>query len=149
MSAKLVPEKIHLIGFRILHAEMNSPIEFNMDYIHSFDNSNLFDLSFNLEEKVIKSEFKVEIKTISEVGTNTEEAFAKFHFAYIFHIENFKDLVTVAEDDAFLDIKGGLTNAIASIVYSTSRGVLMTRFQGTALANFILPVIDPNKLLTN
>jgi hypothetical protein len=40
-----------------------------------------------------------------------------------------------------------LGNALASITYSTSRGILMTRFQGTALSDFILPVINPNNLL--
>lgn len=145
MSAKLIPEKIHLIGFRILHAEMNSPLEFNIDSITSFDNSNSLDLAFGIEEGMIKAEFSVDITTISE-DANEEEASAKFHFAYIFHVENFSDLVVVMEDNT-LDVKGGLTNAVASIVYSTSRGVLMTRFQGTALANFILPVIDPNKLI--
>jgi len=40
-----------------------------------------------------------------------------------------------------------LANAIASISYSTARGIIVSRFQGTALCDFILPVISPNDLL--
>jgi hypothetical protein len=48
-----------------------------------------------------------------------------------------------------LEIHSGLANAIASISYSTARGIILSRFQGTALREFILPVIDPNSLLKN
>jgi hypothetical protein len=46
-----------------------------------------------------------------------------------------------------INLLGGLGNALASITYSTTRGILMTGFQGTALCNFILPVKDPDELL--
>ncbi|MNY64312.1 hypothetical protein D3C86_2014030 [compost metagenome] len=49
--------------------------------------------------------------------------------------------------DETITIHPALGNALASITYSTSRGILMTRFQGTVLSDFILPVIDPNSLL--
>lgn len=147
MSAKVIPDKIHLTGFRILHAEMKSPFEFDMHQIDSFENDVKFDMAFNLEDSMVKADFDVKITTISKENTNTEEATAAFSFVYIFHVENFKDLAKVINDDS-LDIHGGLSNALASIVYSTTRGVLMTRFQGTALADFILPVIDPQQLVT-
>ncbi|WP_043023864.1 hypothetical protein [Fluviicola taffensis] len=146
MSAKVIADKIHITGFRILHAEMNSPFDFDTNAIKLFDNTTKFDLAFNLEENLIKSDFFIEIKTESKENTNLEEATAKFHFAYIFNVENFKEL-TVVVDDTNLDINGGLANSLASIVYSTTRGILMTRFQGTALADFILPVRDPNELI--
>lgn len=146
MSAKVIPEKIHLQGFRILHAEMKSPFEFDMHQIASFENDVKFDLSFNLEDNMVKADFEVTINTISTENTNREEASAAFSFVYIFHIENFKELAKVVNNDS-LEIHVGLSNALASIVYSTTRGVLMTRFQGTALADFILPIIDPAKLI--
>lgn len=147
MSVKVIPEKIHLMGFRILHAEMKSPFEFDMHQIASFENDVKFDMSFNLEDDMVKADFDVHIRTISEANTNEEEASSNFSFVYIFNVENFKDLAKVIDDES-LDIHGGLSNSLASIVYSTTRGVLMTRFQGTALADFILPIIDPNKLVT-
>jgi hypothetical protein len=147
MSAKVVPDKIQLVGFRILHAEMKSPFEFEMQQIASFENDVKFDMAFNLEDSMVKADFDVQIKTISNEDTNSEEATAAFSFVYIFHVENFKELAKVIDDDT-MDIHGGLSIALASIVYSTTRGVLMTRFQGTALADFILPIIDPQKLVS-
>lgn len=146
MSAKVVPDKIHLVGFRILNAEINSPFEFDLKQIASFENDVKFDLSFNLEDAMVKADFNVKITTISRENTNNDEATSAFSFVYIFHVENFKELAKVI-DDYSLDIHGGLTNALASIVYSTTRGVLMTRFQGTALADFILPIINPQNLV--
>ena len=51
------------------------------------------------------------------------------------------------EKDEIITVHPALGNALASITYSTSRGILMTRFQGTVLSDFILPVINPNDLL--
>lgn len=148
MQAKGImdPKKIHLLDMRILHAEVISPLEFEMEQIRSYDLNKDFDMSFNLEDKIIKAEFTIDIETVSKKNTNSEEALADFSFVYIFHVENLEELAIV-QDDESIDLKGGLGNAIASITYSTSRGILMTRFQGTCLADFILPVINPNDLL--
>ena len=54
-------------------------------------------------------------------------------------------MIYLKEEEITID--ANLGNALASISYATSRGILMTRFQGTALEDFILPVIDPNDLL--
>lgn len=145
-QVKIVPNKIHLIGFRILHAEINSPFEFETDKIASFNNDVNFEMAFNLEDKMVKADFSVEIQTISTKETNENEATAKFEFVFIFNVENLDDLAKIIDENT-LDINGGLSNALASIVYSTSRGILMTRFQGTAMSEFILPVIDPNELI--
>jgi hypothetical protein len=147
LSAKVIPNKIHLVGFRIIHAEMKSPFEFDIHQIGSFENDVKFDMFFNLEDAMVKADFNVTIKTLSKENTNCDEATAEFSFVYIFHVENFSDLAKVMADNS-LDIHVGLSTALASIVYSTSRGVLMTRFQGTALADFILPIIDPQKLIS-
>jgi hypothetical protein len=42
-----------------------------------------------------------------------------------------------------------LGNALSAITYSTARGILLTRLQGTAFQDFILPIINPNNLLNN
>jgi hypothetical protein len=147
VSVKVIPEKIHLVAFRILHAELISPFEFDTNHIVSFEDKVKFDMAFSLDDNMVKAIFHVEIATISEQQTNGQEATANFEFVYLFMVENFKDLAKVIDDNT-LDINGGLSNALASIVYSTTRGVLMTRFQGTALADFILPIIDPAKLVS-
>lgn len=142
---QLQPEKIHLLEFKIIKGAIESPFEFDSSRVegHKFDLD--FDLSFNLVDKLAKADFQVNVESKSK-NENKIEAQGSFHFVYVFHIENINDLVD-EKDDKTIDLSGALGNALASITYSTSRGILMTRFQGTALDAFILPIINPNSLL--
>lgn len=146
MSANLVQaEKIEIVEFKITRGQINSPFHFEEESIigHNFDVD--FELGFNLPEKLVKADFTVDVETKSD-KENTEEASGLFSFVYVFHVENLEDLTTL-NDDKKVVINADLGNALAAITYSTSRGILMTRFQGTVLSTFILPVINPNKLL--
>lgn len=148
MSVNLLkPEKIDIIDFKIIKGAIENPFEFNSKKVkgHKFDLD--LDLNFNLADRLAKADFKVEVESTSN-GENDAEAKGAFHFVFIFHIENIDELVEEKEDKS-LNVNGGLGNALASIAYSTSRGILMTRFQGTSLNDFILPVINPNDLLKN
>lgn len=146
MSANLLqPEKIEIVDFKIIKGQINSPFDFDGLKVqgHSFNVD--FELGFNIPDKLIKADFKVDIKTKSE-KEDTEEAKGEFSFVYIFHVDNIHEL-TKLEQDGTVTLSPALGNALASITYSTSRGILMVRFQGTALSHFILPVINPNKLI--
>lgn len=86
----------------------------------------------------------VSLKTDSK-RTDVKEATGSFHLVFIFKVENLDELIQQTKSTIKLDPDFG--NALAAITYSTSRGILLTRLQGTAFQNFILPVINPNKLL--
>ena len=92
-----------------------------------------------------KADFSVNVETKSKEAY-IEEAIGAFSFVYVFYVDNIEELTTL-EKDLTVTLHPSLGNALASITYSTSRGILMTRFQGTALSDFILPVINPNNLL--
>ncbi|GAA4932791.1 hypothetical protein GCM10023314_01460 [Algibacter agarivorans] len=145
---KLIPEKIEIFDFKIIKGQIESPFEFDNSLVKGHDFNLSFETAMNIEEKMVKADFIVSIKTQSEKNS-TEEAQGNFHFVFIFHVENMEDLVEKNGKNNPDDFKvdGALGNALASITYSTSRGILMTRFQGTSLENFILPVINPNDLL--
>jgi hypothetical protein len=68
-----------------------------------------------------------------------------FDVRFVFHIDNLEQLVSGSPED--LQIDRELIASIANIVYSTSRGILYTRCQGTILKNLILPVASTDKLL--
>lgn len=146
MSANLLqPDKIEIVDFKIIKGQINSPFDFEVDKVkgHTFNVN--FELGFNIPDKLIKADFSVNVETKS-VKEEIEEAIGAFSFVYVFHVDNIEEL-TKLEKDNTVTLHPALGNALASITYSTSRGILMTRFQGTALSNFILPVINPNKLL--
>lgn len=142
----LQPEKININEFKLVKGHIESPFEFDQEKVdgHSFNVN--FEMGFNLDDSLVKADFEVEVITKSEPA-QAEEAKGLFYFVYIFHVENLNELAKYDERKRLVNIEAGLGNALASITYSTSRGILMTRFNGTALKDFILPVIDPNSLL--
>ena len=71
-----------------------------------------------------------------------------FHLVFVYRVENLEELAKPDKNN-LLDLYPALGNALSSITYSTSRGILLSRLQGTALQNFVLPIINPNKLLHN
>ena len=85
----------------------------------------------------------IDVATISNEPFT--EATCNYHFVFLFHVEDLREH-TLVGDDKSVDWNPFLANAIASITYSTSRGILISRFQGTVMKDFILPVVDPNSL---
>lgn len=139
------PEKITLIDFKMIKGQVDTPENFDNSKVigHQLDNS--LQLGFNLDDKLAKADFTMHIKTESQ---NESEASGNFHLIFIYKIENLDELA-IPEKNKRLNLNPGLANALSSVTYSTSRGILLTRLQGTALQNFVLPIINPNKLLRN
>lgn len=141
------PEKINLIDFKMLKGQVDAPENFEITHIsgHHLDHS--FQVAFDMEGKLAKADFIVKLHTESG-GRNKSEATGNFHFIFIYRIDNL-DLLAHFEQNNKLVLNPVLPNVLASVSYSTSRGILLTRLQGTALQNFILPIINPDKLLGN
>lgn len=141
------PEKIALIDYKMIKGQVDTPENFDVSKVvgHQLDNS--LQLGFNLEDKLAKADFTVSIKTNSK-DQNESEASGNFHLIFIYRIENLEELA-MPEKNKRLNLNPRLANALSSVTYSTSRGILLTRLQGTALQNFILPIINPNNLLNN
>lgn len=146
-TAIVDPQKLSIIEFKFIKGQVDTPEDFLIENIVEHQVENSLQLAFNLEEKLVKSDFTVEIKTDSK-GNNTKEAIGSFHLVFIFRVENLDELAKPMNSN-MIDLNPSLGNALSSITYSTARGILLTRLQGTALQNFILPIIDPNKLIHN
>ena len=139
------PEKMALIDFKMLKGQVDTPENFDLSKVvgHQLDNS--LQLGFNLDKKLAKADFAISVKTDSKGGNETE-ATGNFHLIFIYQIENLEELATPKKDNQ-LSLNPEMANALSSVTYSTSRGILLTRLQGTALQNFVLPIINPGKLL--
>lgn len=141
------PDKIHLKEFRLVNGKVDSPYEFQISNIKSFNFKVDYSAGFNIAENLIKADFTVTVSTVS-IEKITDEAVGTYYFVFIFQVEELGEHAKLVEGGGF-DVNPYLSNAIASITYSTSRGILISRFQGTALRDFLLPVIDPNSLYKN
>ena len=63
----------------------------------------------------------------------------------VFRVDNLDDFIEPQEKGNLID--GGLGSTLISIIYSTVRGIIFTRTQGTSLGLVIIPVIDPKILM--
>lgn len=143
---RIQPDKIVIREFRLVKAQIDSPFDFRISNIASFDFSVDFNAGINLEESLIKADFFVDIRTVS--AESTKEATCNSHFAFLYYVDGLAEHAQL-QADGTTDWNPYLANAIVSVTYSTSRGVLLSHLQGTVLKDFMLPVIDPNALLND
>lgn len=141
------PEKVALIEFKIIKAQVDTFEIFDINKVSGYQLEHSFKLAFNVDDKLVKADFSISVKTDSR-GNNENEATGSFHLIFIYRIENLHELA-IPEKNKRLNINPALANALSSVTYSTSRGILLTRLQGTVLQNFVLPIINPNKLLVH
>jgi len=141
------PEKMSLLDFKMIKGQVDTPENFDISKVIEYQLDNTLQLSFSIHDKLAKSDFIINIKTDSK-GGNEFEATGSFQLIFIYRIGNFEDLA-ITQENKILKVNGDLANALSSITYSTTRGVLIARLQGTALQNFMLPIINPSKLLNN
>lgn len=142
---KFNPEKINLVDCKIIKAQVDMPENFDLNKVAGYKLDNTLQLGFNLEDKLAKADFIINIQSDSK-GDNEFEASGDFHLVFIYRIENLAELAILDKNNR-VDLNPSLANALSSVTYSTSRGILITRLQGTALQNFVLPIINPNNLL--
>lgn len=110
---------------------------------HQFDLTYGFDPALNVEQKRVRFIFNCEIKVLDN-NRNSLGVSAKFAIAFIFVVDNLDELVIKKEEMS--DIDGDLMIALANITYSTSRGIIYTRCQGTIIKKIIFPIISNVKL---
>ncbi len=141
----LDPGKISILEFKMVKGQVDTPEEFDLSKVEGFHLENTLQFSFNLDARLVKTDFIISLKTITP-GNYQEESTGNFHLVYIYRIENLEELA-IPDNNNLIELNPSLGNALSSITYSTSRGILITRLQGTALQQFMLPVINPNSLL--
>lgn len=144
MEKNFDPEKLNIVSFRIIKGEIAAPIDFNVDVIENYKTNMAFDVSFNVEEKIAQAEMSFDIETTSSL--EQEEGSCKFNFVFVFYVENMDSLVSIVKNEIKIE-EISLLISLAAISFSTSRGILLTRLQGTVLRDYILPIIDPVNLI--
>ena len=136
--------ELRIVDFRIIKGEIDAQFEFKLGAVFNFETNMSFDASFDIKTKSIRADMGFEIETVSD--NEQREAKAKFDFVFIYEVGNLEDLVE-EKKGKITNINNNLMVSTAAIAFSTSRGILMTRLQGTAMKDYILPVIDPEDLL--
>lgn len=144
---KLDPELIHMESLRVLkaHFEINKEFIDEQLEIASFGMDTESEPGYNLSENRMK--FRL---AIGLTGFDSEEKPLKIKADYIFEflysIENLNDFV-INNENGEIQMESVLGATIAGISYSTARGIILDRTQGTDFNGILLPIVNPVSLL--
>ena len=144
-NKKFNPDKLVLLEIKFVKSQIDSPEDFINNNIMEYNIENSLQLAFNLDDNLVKADYNIEISSVNE-SKNSSKAVSTFQIIFIYEVKNLNELTKLNKKN-ILDVDYNLANSIASITYSTSRGILITKLQGTTFNNFILPIINPNKLI--
>lgn len=142
---KFDPEKLYIVEIKLVSGQIETPDDFVMELVQNYDIENTLEISFSLEQKLVKVDFSIRLETNSK-GDNKAESIGRYHFVFIYRVDNIEELTSI-ESDGLVGVDANLASAISAVSYSTARGILLSRMQGTAFQQFILPIINPTKLL--
>lgn len=141
---KIIAEKIHITNIRTVRGNIESPSDFDMEEIngHRFE----FDLKTALKKESKLLGLKLQVDIIAQNEAN-EDLPAKGSYTHemVFLIENLDDFIDTEKGVDLIDPSLGST--LVSIIYSTVRGIIYSRTQGTSLDAVVLPVVAPLKLM--
>lgn len=151
---KVIPEKIHVQGVRILKSHFEVSDANTQLEIGSFSMGFKSEAGFNIEDNQHVFSLYIKIK-----GLNKEEEYigvsGEYHIDFYYFIENLEEFIHweeekegMGEDDKNFSVSQVLGATIAGISYSTSRGIILDRTQATDFSGVLLPVINPSLLLT-
>ena len=144
---KIEPEKIHILSIKTLKGKIENNEDSSSSAIVGYRYKNALAIALNLDEKIVGLKHTIYIDTLNKKQEELEIK-ASYTHEFIFRVDNLQDFVDSPEVDEKKaeNIDPILLGTLAGIAYSTVRGIIMNRTQGTALNAVILPVIDPKKL---
>jgi hypothetical protein len=147
---KIEPEKIHILSIKTLKGKIENDADSSSSAIVGYRYKNALAVALNLNEKIVGLKHTIYIDTLNKKQEELEIK-ASYTHEFIFRVDNLNDFVDDSDDaeekeEKEENIDPILLGTLAGIAYSTVRGIVMNRTQGTALNAVILPVIDPKKL---
>jgi hypothetical protein len=141
---KIEAEKIQILNLRTLKGNIDAAADADTEKINGHQFSFELTTGLNLDEKVIGLQLLANITAVDK----NEQALnitGSYTHEMVFQIQNLEDFIDTDEKGNIVD--AGLISTLTSIIYSTVRGIIYNRTQGTSLGNVILPVINPLKLM--
>lgn len=103
-----------------------------------------FEAAADIEKNKLKVLFTCEMKTERKADGEPIDISGTFEISYTFTVKNLGELASI--DDKQIKIDNKLLISLFNLAYSTSRGVIYTRCQGTIVNDFILPILPTSKL---
>ena len=139
---------VQLEGIQVISATLD-----NKEGVKAIDKDS-YEIAFHYElipgisirSKQIRITADYDIRA-AKSGTAEAIVTSKYRIAFLFSIANMEELVKLEHPE--IEVDEEMLSSIMNISYSTSRGILYTRYLGTVLDGFILPVIATADLFTS
>lgn len=145
MSKPIHAEQLHLQQVEILQTRIEEIPNARAKSGQDFTSDMSFQLQVAREQEVVFTILEVTVTLFAE-----EEALANsfFKFSFRFQVDQLADFISVEKATKTILCNRQLAGTLAAISFSTVRGILLTHFQGTIFKDFILPIVNPEQLLT-
>ncbi len=149
---KIDPEKIKVVSITTLKGNIESSEDIDQNLIAGHHFNFEIGTGYDVEQKLVGIKLVVKIDAIDE-NENILPVKGSYTHDVIMKVENLEDFIdqnkekTPLEKDE-LRIDGLLGATLVGIAFSTIRGIIYIRTQGTSLGTVILPVVDPHKLIS-
>lgn len=142
-------DKLSLLKVTVFkaHLEANEAYRDTPKPINEFAVETATDLAFNFNDKLCRFRLFLKFSALDNdknpLGLNAEYGI-EFHY----HIDNMNDYLIHKEgNEVQVDTRLGTT--LCAISYSTARGIILVRMQGTYFEGAILPIVDAGQIINN
>ncbi len=148
-QVKVNAEEIHFIDIKTIKGNINGSSSIDSAMIHNHHFEFEFSTGLNIEEQIVGLQFVVNIDAVDK---NEQRLDVKGSYTHelIFKVDQLRNFLEEKKNDqneTEYFIESSLGSVLVSIAYSTIRGIIFVRTQGTSLGTVILPIIDPKKLM--
>lgn len=145
-NRKINPEKINIINIKTKKGNIDAGDDNQLQNIRGYTFNFNVGSGFNQDKNIFGIELSVEIIAMdnSDVPLGPKGAYT---IEVLFNVENLQDFIEIKDDANPPLIDGLLVSTLGGIAFSTIRGIIYTRTQGTSLGAVILPVLDPKRLM--
>jgi hypothetical protein len=141
---QIEPEKIHMVSLKTLQGNISGD---NIDpkSIKGYTYDFIVGTGIDAEQKIVGIELTVGIKAIG-LGDKELPVSGSYKHEAVYHVENLEDFIDLQESEQPPILDSLMNATLIGIAFSTVRGIIFSRTQGTLLNTVILPVVDPKKL---
>jgi len=134
---KIVPEEIHLLKIDVIEKEMD---------VEAFKQTQSPKLNIAHKRMYNLKDERAKIELLFSFKNQKDEPLMLLQTDYHFHIEKMQQFYELKEEQPVFFAP--LIATILGIAISTSRGILFEKLENQGIHNILIPILSPQKLLT-
>lgn len=111
---------------------------------YAFECSYEIEIAVSIELKKLRLTFSCGIETLEKESKTKVDITANFQICFYFLVPNLEELIGKGPD---FEIREDVGVTFSNLSYSTARGIIFTRCQGTPFRFFILPILPTTDII--